>query len=602
MNIKSAIEAAVLDAIGCVGLGYSQPARLTASKRDCSSLVARSYIAAGYEWGCMGRPVPRSLEEVYDDGFELIWPENDNYDAIGKSLPTSAAMRKKIGLQRGDLLFAATKGTASTRKNKIEHVVMLTSASRIVHARGTAYGVREDNVSLYDSKICAVTRFNPLCDLVKGHIGSRVKALQEALNRNGANITADRDFGSKTLAAVQAYQAKHGLPVTGKGDAATRAALGIVDAWDAAEPITTSRPTLKRGDKGSAVSELQTLLKGLGYDLGSFKNAPDGIDGDFGEKTEDALIDYQTKQGINADGKCGPVTWAHLTGEMGDDSDTAADNMKVRVTASKSAYVRSLPGTGEIRGVVLNGAILKATGGFATVGATQWYNVVYDGESVWISGKMVSIEEAGEPKTDEYVAKGKIPDISKYQGTVDFAKMATEADFVIARGLCRTTKDVKIDTYAKGMAKNKIPFGVYNFTYAETVAEARRDAKLFFEATREHNPLYYVLDAEVSTLTKEIIAAWVETMRGLTNAPVGCYVAHHMYGKYKYREIAHLFDFTWIPRYGTNDGKQQTKPAYPCDLWQFTSVGKIAGISGRADLNAIMPGGKSLAWFRGEAG
>jgi peptidoglycan hydrolase-like protein with peptidoglycan-binding domain len=133
-------------------------------------------------------------------------------------------------------------------------------------------------VSLYDSKICAVTRFNPLCDLVKGHIGSRVKALQEALNRNGANITADRDFGSKTLAAVQAYQAKHGLPVTGKGDAATRAALGIVDAWDAAEPITTSRPTLKRGDKGSAVSELQTLLKGLGYDLGSFKNAPDGID------------------------------------------------------------------------------------------------------------------------------------------------------------------------------------------------------------------------------------------------------------------------------------------------------------------------------------
>lgn len=172
MNINSAIEAAVQDALACKGMGYSQPKRLQKNFRDCSSLVARAYIAAGYEWGCMGRPVPRSLEEVYDDGFELVWPENDNYAAIGKSLPTSAAIRKKIGLQRGDLLFAATKGTASTRRNKIEHVVMLTSDARIVHARGSAYGVREDAVSLYDAKICAVARFNPICDLVKGHVAN----------------------------------------------------------------------------------------------------------------------------------------------------------------------------------------------------------------------------------------------------------------------------------------------------------------------------------------------------------------------------------------------------------------------------------------------
>ncbi|MDD3029878.1 MAG: peptidoglycan-binding protein [Alphaproteobacteria bacterium] len=599
MNIAEVRENATLEALKCVGLQYSQAKRLQKAYRDCSSLVARAYTTAGHEWGCYGRPVPRSLEEVYDDGFQLVWPENNDYASIGKSLPTSSSIRKKIDLQRSDLLFAATKGTASTRKNKIEHVVMLTSATRIVHARGTAYGVREDNVSLYDAKICAVARFNPLCDLVKGHVGSRTKALQEALNQNGATLTVDRDFGSKTLAAVQAYQTKKGLPVTGKGDAATRAALGIVDAWSSDEPVATSRPTIKRGSKGAAVTELQTYLKALKYSLGTYGANKDGIDGDFGKKTEKALIDYQGKQGISADGVCGPVTWAHLTGEMGDDSATAADNMQVRVTASKSAYVRTVPSIGEPRGVVYNGAILKATGGIATVGTVQWYNVVYDGESVWISSKMAVLEGANNAEADKYVAKGKIPDISKWQGNVDFAKLSTEADFVIARGLCRTTKDEMIDAYADGMVKNKIPFGVYNFTYAETIAEAQRDAKLFFEATHAHNPLYYVLDAEVSTLTQEIITAWVETMRGLTTAPVGCYVAHHMYGQYNYKDIAHLFDFTWIPRYGKNSGAPETKPAYPCDLWQFTSAGKIAGVSGKVDLNQVTGQGKDLAWFRG---
>jgi hypothetical protein len=157
--------------------------------------------------------------------------------------------------------------------------------------------------------------------------------------------------------------------------------------------------------------------------------------------------------------------------------------------------------------------------------------------------------------------------------------MATEADFVIARGLCRTTKDVKIDTYAKGMARIRSRSGSTTSLYAETVAEARRDAKLFFEATREPTRCTTCWMRRFRRSRRRLSRVGRDHARPHERS-VGCYVAHHMYGKYKYREIAHLFDFTWIPRYGTNDGKQQTQPAYPCDLWQFTSVGKIAGISG----------------------
>ena len=42
-----------------------------------------------------------------------------------------------------------------------------------------------------------------------------------------------------------------------------------------------------------------------------------------------------------------------------------------------------------------------------------------------------------------------------------------------------------------------------------------------------------------------------------------------------------------------------TKPAYFCDLWQYTSKGKISGINGNVDMNTITGSGKTLEWFLG---
>lgn len=72
-------------------------------------------------------------------------------------------------------------------------------------------------------------------------------------------------------------------------------------------PANPAEPVLKRGSKGKAVTELQTLLNRLGYDLGSC-----GIDGDFGRATESAVMSFQSDRGLKRDGICGAATWAAL--------------------------------------------------------------------------------------------------------------------------------------------------------------------------------------------------------------------------------------------------------------------------------------------------
>ena len=44
--------------------------------------------------------------------------------------------------------------------------------------------------------------------LKKGSVGGDVKTLQELLNQLGAGLAVDGDFGSKTEAAVKAFQKK----------------------------------------------------------------------------------------------------------------------------------------------------------------------------------------------------------------------------------------------------------------------------------------------------------------------------------------------------------------------------------------------------------
>lgn len=194
---------------------------------------------------------------------------------------------------------------------------------------------------------------------------------------------------------------------------------------------------------------------------------------------------------------------------------------------------------------------------------------------------------------------GAIIDISKWQGNIDFKTLKPKVGLVIARASCGSDKDVKIDEYAQAMIENRIPFGVYCYSYAGTVEKARDEAQKMVSYVEKYQPLFYIMDAEEARVTNEAIKAFADELHKQTKRRIGCYVAHNRYNTYKYDTVRDLFNITWIPRYGKNDGTIEgaTKPAYECDLWQYTSTAKIDGINGSVDKNITMKEDRDLKWF-----
>lgn len=197
-KIAKKAAAWALDQVGC---RYSQAERDEEGVFDCSSLVARAYAAQGISWEGIGNGVlPNSSQEVYSDNFLLLWPEN--YADIGKKMGGPTVINK--AREEGDLQFLCTDSTTS-RSNKITHVTLVADRDTIVHARGTAYGVRTDDIQLYAGKVCALLRFDPSAPLRRGMRGPRVARLQEELNAQGAKLEVDGIFGADTEKAADKY-------------------------------------------------------------------------------------------------------------------------------------------------------------------------------------------------------------------------------------------------------------------------------------------------------------------------------------------------------------------------------------------------------------
>ncbi|MEC0097613.1 glycoside hydrolase family 25 protein [Bacillus anthracis] len=191
----------------------------------------------------------------------------------------------------------------------------------------------------------------------------------------------------------------------------------------------------------------------------------------------------------------------------------------------------------------------------------------------------------------------KIADISYHNGNINWAEASNDLELAIIRVQYGSNKvDSKYKEYVQGCKAYGVPFGHYAYGCYISVQDAIVEARDFMNRA-DKDAKFLVLDVEDDTLAScgptnlaKASQAFIDTCRA-AGWKVGLYVSHHMYTSYGLNSVS--ADFLWIPRYGGS------KPAYSCDLWQYTETGSVAGITGNVDLNYLV-GNKTIEWFIGK--
>jgi LysM repeat protein len=141
-----------------------------------------------------------------------------------------------------------------------------------------------------------------------GDEGEEVAIIQEELRVLGYFVLPiSGTFDEKTRQAVYQFQMAYQIDPTGIVDATTLQQLQLASSRDTlfvSKSITL--PTLRLGDSGNAVIQLQNQLTNLLYYTGS-------INGIFDVATQNAVKRFQSINKITADGVVGRDTWAALS-------------------------------------------------------------------------------------------------------------------------------------------------------------------------------------------------------------------------------------------------------------------------------------------------
>jgi len=183
-------------------------------------------------------------------------------------------------------------------------------------------------------------------------------------------------------------------------------------------------------------------------------------------------------------------------------------------------------------------------------------------------------------------------DVSTHQGVIDWAKVKPYIGGAIIRcgygGDFPSQDDKQWKRNVTECERLGIPYAYYLYSYAGGKSEAASEAAHAIRLARDYHPAVIYFDSEQPG-TQAVSRANAETFIGLVRAAgykAGVYASKSWYNSYLNGINC---DSLWIAAYGTNDGTAQKKycPNLGEDLWQYTSMGTFAGISGRVDVNLM---------------
>ena len=205
----------------------------------------------------------------------------------------------------------------------------------------------------------------------------------------------------------------------------------------------------------------------------------------------------------------------------------------------------------------------------------------------------------------------KLIDVSSYNGVVSWGKAKAYGCQgailkIIRKDLAR---DKQFNTNYAACNKNKIDWGVYNYTYATTPKKARADMELICDILDKIDKEHFVYgiwfdieDKIQASLSKAKIAAIINAAQQVVEERgylFGVYTGMSYYNEHIDRKQVKCQNW-WIARYYRGDARMQIatnpdeekKPAAANIAWQYTSKGRFpkiisSGNSGNFDLNVL---------------
>ena len=220
------------------------------------------------------------------------------------------------------------------------------------------------------------------------------------------------------------------------------------------------------------------------------------------------------------------------------------------------------------------------------------------------SGFKIEKDEFDVPTKVEYYEDDKLVsytgiDVSKHNGNIDWTKVAkSNVDFAILRAIVRgygtdgkLLTDETFDKNAKAATENGITVGAYVFSEAITVEEAIEEAELVLSMVKPYNikgPIVIdIEDIENDTGRNEnlspkeltdVVLAFCNKIKEAGYTPMIYCNLKGFIGMLEFERLEGIEK--WYAYYGDD-----LYFPYEVSIWQYSSNGKIDGISGSVDLN-----------------
>lgn len=182
-------------------------------------------------------------------------------------------------------------------------------------------------------------------------------------------------------------------------------------------------------------------------------------------------------------------------------------------------------------------------------------------------------------------------DVSHHQGEIDWVKVRPQIDFAILSvgygDNLPYQDDKQFKRNADECTRLGIPFGVYIYSYAKTVQQAKSEAEHVLRLIKGYKldyPVYYDLEDEQTTgkLTNKEILTIAESFCDIIESKgywVGIYANTNWFTN-KLNGKTYDRWTKWIAQYNSTCTYKGT-----FDIWQYSSIGTVRGIRGNVDMN-----------------